>query len=149
MTDAFITLWEGTGIRGFATDWGQLVMILVGLLLLFLAIKKGFEPLLLLPIGFGCILANIPAAGLLDHGAGAEFDSYHSAYVIQHPELDEDDRSKKNVLVTYNAEKKAEFVATQTAGKTGQERYHQYHRRCFERHRAGFFNRTNASRTGW
>ncbi|QBG49225.1 sodium ion-translocating decarboxylase subunit beta [Verrucomicrobia bacterium S94] len=39
-------------------------MILVGLLLIFLAIKKGFEPLLLLPIGFGAILTNIPMAGI-------------------------------------------------------------------------------------
>ena len=43
---------------------GQLVMILVGLLLIWLAIAKGFEPLLLLPIGFGAILTNIPAAGI-------------------------------------------------------------------------------------
>lgn len=43
---------------------GQAVMILVGLGLIFLAIKKGFEPLLLLPIGFGCILTNIPMAGI-------------------------------------------------------------------------------------
>ncbi len=45
---------------------GQFVMILVGLLLIFLAIKKGFEPLLLLPIGFGAILTNIPMAGIAD-----------------------------------------------------------------------------------
>ncbi len=45
---------------------GQLVMILVGLLLIYLAIAKGFEPLLLLPIGFGAILTNIPAAGISD-----------------------------------------------------------------------------------
>ncbi len=43
---------------------GQAVMILIGLLLLFLAIRKSFEPLLLVPIGFGGILANIPGAGL-------------------------------------------------------------------------------------
>lgn len=43
---------------------GQLVMILVGFLLLYLAIVRNFEPLLLVPIGFGGILANIPAAGL-------------------------------------------------------------------------------------
>ncbi|THB75498.1 MAG: sodium ion-translocating decarboxylase subunit beta [Gammaproteobacteria bacterium] len=41
-------------------------MLAVGLLLLFLAIKKGFEPLLLVPIGFGAILSNIPVAGLAD-----------------------------------------------------------------------------------
>ncbi len=43
---------------------GQAVMIAVGLLLIWLAIAKGFEPLLLLPIGFGCILTNIPMAGI-------------------------------------------------------------------------------------
>jgi len=47
---------------------GQFVMILVGLLLIFLAIKKGFEPLLLLPIGFGAILTNIPVAGIAELG---------------------------------------------------------------------------------
>lgn len=43
---------------------GQFVMIIVGLLLIYLAIAKGFEPLLLLPIGFGAILTNIPVAGI-------------------------------------------------------------------------------------
>ena len=43
---------------------GQLVMILIGFLLLYLAIVRNFEPLLLVPIGFGGILANIPVAGL-------------------------------------------------------------------------------------
>ncbi|MCK5157251.1 MAG: sodium ion-translocating decarboxylase subunit beta [Spirochaetales bacterium] len=52
--------WESTGLVNFT--WGQTVMILVGLGLLFLAIKKKFEPLLLVPIGFGAILANIPLA---------------------------------------------------------------------------------------
>ena len=47
---------------------GQLVMILVGLGLIYLAIAKGFEPLLLLPIGFGAILTNIPAAGIAELG---------------------------------------------------------------------------------
>lgn len=43
---------------------GQLIMIIVGLGLIYLAIAKGFEPLLLLPIGFGAILTNIPVAGI-------------------------------------------------------------------------------------
>ncbi len=43
-------------------------MIMVGALLLYLAIKRGFEPLLLLPIGFGAILSNIPQAGIADPG---------------------------------------------------------------------------------
>jgi len=59
-------LWESTGIYNF--EGPQIVMMLVGFLLLFLAIKKGFEPLLLLPIGFGAILSNIPVAGISDPG---------------------------------------------------------------------------------
>ncbi len=47
---------------------GHLVMIGVGCLLLYLGIKKGFEPLLLVPIGFGAILVNIPLAGLMEPG---------------------------------------------------------------------------------
>ncbi|AXS85106.1 sodium ion-translocating decarboxylase subunit beta [Marinobacter sp. Arc7-DN-1] len=57
-----MTLWTGSGL--FNMTPGQGVMIAVGLLLLYLAIRKGFEPLLLVPIGFGGILANIPEAGL-------------------------------------------------------------------------------------
>jgi len=61
---AFSQLWQTTGLLGFlsAGGWGNAVMILVGFVLLYLAISKGFEPLLLIPIGFGCILANIPYA---------------------------------------------------------------------------------------
>ena len=62
--DKLTTLWTSTGL--YHMEWGQLVMILVGLGLLFLAIRKRFEPLLLVPIGFGGILANIPAAGLAE-----------------------------------------------------------------------------------
>lgn len=59
-------LWASTALANF--EIGQIVMMLVGCLLLFLAIKKGFEPLLLLPIGFGAILANIPLAGFTEPG---------------------------------------------------------------------------------
>lgn len=44
--------------------WGQLLMMLVGATLIYLAVSKKFEPLLLLPIGFGAILSNIPVAGI-------------------------------------------------------------------------------------
>ncbi|WP_286810953.1 sodium ion-translocating decarboxylase subunit beta, partial [Marinobacter sp. UBA2678] len=60
--DKLMTLWTGSGL--FNMELGQVIMIAIGLLLLFLAIRKGFEPLLLVPIGFGGILANIPEAGL-------------------------------------------------------------------------------------
>jgi oxaloacetate decarboxylase beta subunit len=59
-------LWHSTGIYNF--EGPQLIMMLVGFLLLFLAIKKGFEPLLLVPIGFGAILSNIPLAGIAEPG---------------------------------------------------------------------------------
>ncbi len=72
--DGLLTLWRETGIANF--ELGQIVMILVGCLLLFLAIRKGFEPLLLLPIGFGAILANIPNAGFTEPG-GLLYYVYH------------------------------------------------------------------------
>ncbi|MDG1814278.1 MAG: sodium ion-translocating decarboxylase subunit beta [Porticoccaceae bacterium] len=56
-----LSLWASSGLAQL--QLGQLVMMVVGLGLLFLAINKGFEPLLLVPIGFGTILANIPGAG--------------------------------------------------------------------------------------
>jgi len=78
-------LWTSTGIHGFLqrspdkvqkdgeTKKGQagifkLVMIFVGLLLIYLGVAKGFEPLLLIPIGFGGILANIPYANIAEPG---------------------------------------------------------------------------------
>lgn len=59
----------GTGFAGFFAEggWKSLVMILVAFLLLYLAIKKKYEPLLLLPIAFGMMLANLPFAGLGAH----------------------------------------------------------------------------------
>ena len=60
--DKLLTLWNSSGLAQIHS--GQLLMILIGLMLLFLAIRRGFEPLLLVPIGFGGILANIPGAGL-------------------------------------------------------------------------------------
>lgn len=53
-------------INGFAhLDWRSVVMIIVGFVLLWLGIKKDCEPLLLVPIGFGCVLTNIPLADLM------------------------------------------------------------------------------------
>ncbi|MBM4152136.1 MAG: sodium ion-translocating decarboxylase subunit beta [Kiritimatiellaceae bacterium] len=58
---------EGVVHKGLLPEGaGQFVMILVGLGLIYLAIAKGFEPLLLIPIGFGAILTNIPVAGIAD-----------------------------------------------------------------------------------
>jgi len=60
------TLWLSTGLANF--EIGQVIMMLVGCGLLYLAIAKSFEPLLLLPMGFGAILTNIPAAGFSEVG---------------------------------------------------------------------------------
>jgi oxaloacetate decarboxylase beta subunit len=68
-------LWDNTGLQQMV--WGQGLMLLIGMLLLYLAIVKKFEPLLLLPIGFGAILANIPGAGIAE-GAGI----LHVFYVV-------------------------------------------------------------------
>lgn len=53
-----------SGLNGFTAQNG--IMLLIGIILLYLAIGKGFEPLLLAPIAFGCLLANLPKSGILD-----------------------------------------------------------------------------------
>jgi oxaloacetate decarboxylase beta subunit len=62
MENGLIQIWESTGLANFT--WGQLLMSGIGILLIYLAIAKEFEPLLLIPIGFGGLLANIPVAGI-------------------------------------------------------------------------------------
>jgi len=64
--DKLLQIWHSSGV--YQVQPGQVVMMAVGLLLLYLAIKRNFEPLLLIPIGFGGILANIPGAGLAESG---------------------------------------------------------------------------------
>ena len=59
---SFSNLWLRTGLANLS--WPQLLMIFISLLLIYLAIRKQYEPLLLLPIGFGGILANIPIADI-------------------------------------------------------------------------------------
>ncbi|OQB49737.1 MAG: Oxaloacetate decarboxylase beta chain [bacterium ADurb.Bin157] len=62
LSESLGKLWQSTGLYNF--ELGQVIMIIVGLVLLYLAISKEFEPLLLLPIGFGGILSNIPVANI-------------------------------------------------------------------------------------
>lgn len=64
--DKLYTLWQSTALAHF--EPGQIIMMVVGLLLLYLAIVRKFEPLLLLPIGFGALLTNIPLAGFSEAG---------------------------------------------------------------------------------
>jgi oxaloacetate decarboxylase beta subunit len=60
--DSLQALWAATGVANI--ELGQILMTGVGGLLIYLAIRRGFEPLLLIPIGFGAILANIPVADM-------------------------------------------------------------------------------------
>ena len=64
--DQLSLLWTNTGL--YQMSWGQGLMLLVGILLIYLAIVRKFEPLLLLPIGFGALLSNIPGANLAIDG---------------------------------------------------------------------------------
>lgn len=72
--DTITTLWETTGFN--ALSFGMLLMMLVGFVLIYLAVVHKFEPLLLLPIGFGAVLTNIPLTGLNDEG-GLLYYLYH------------------------------------------------------------------------
>ncbi|MEM7565095.1 MAG: sodium ion-translocating decarboxylase subunit beta [Pseudomonadota bacterium] len=62
MEQGLLQLWASTGLYNLTP--GQVAMIVVGSVLIYLAISRNFEPLLLIPIGFGGILANIPIAGI-------------------------------------------------------------------------------------
>ncbi|MDA7795155.1 sodium ion-translocating decarboxylase subunit beta [Porticoccaceae bacterium] len=70
-----LSLWASSGLAQIVG--GQLVMMLVGFVLLYLAISRGFEPLLLVPIGFGTILANMPGTDFLEAG-GLLYMIYHA-----------------------------------------------------------------------
>ena len=61
---ALQSVWNDSGFSAFTM--GHAIMMLVGIILLYLAIGKGFEPLLLSPIAFGCLLANVPTTGFED-----------------------------------------------------------------------------------
>ena len=87
--EILLNLWESSGFArifsGFvgAMTWQNVVMLAIGCVLLYLAIVKKFEPLLLCGIAFGCILTNLPGAGLYnqqlwDNFMNAEHADYHS-----------------------------------------------------------------------
>ena len=66
MSEAIVNGLYGLVAGFLSMHWSNPIMIVVGLILLYLGIKKDIEPVLLVPIGFGCILVNIPLAGLMD-----------------------------------------------------------------------------------
>ena len=68
--------WELTGFAN--AEWGNIIMLLVGLFFIWLAIKKNFEPMLLVPIGFGILIGNVP----FNTGAGLEVGIYEQGSVL-------------------------------------------------------------------
>ena len=64
LTEVILDFFQQTGFAHLT--WQQVVMIGVAGILIYLAIKKKYEPLLLLPIAFGMLLTNLPLAGLMD-----------------------------------------------------------------------------------
>ena len=85
MTDAILEFLRQTVFYfiggGFLTEgWKYAVMITISLVLLYLAIKKQFEPLLLIGIAFGMLLTNLPGAGLYNEALWSEFMTEGSKY---------------------------------------------------------------------
>ena len=64
MWNDILSFLQNTGFALIANDWRVVVMLLISFFLLYLAIAKKYEPLLLLPIAFGMLLTNLPGAGL-------------------------------------------------------------------------------------
>ena len=66
MSDVILEFWKSTGLNGFFEgNWKNLIMIAISLVLIYLAIKKEFEPYLLVPIAFGMLLVNLPFTNLM------------------------------------------------------------------------------------
>ncbi|MFV8817079.1 sodium ion-translocating decarboxylase subunit beta [Haliea sp. E17] len=118
--DELLRLWASSGLAQFS--FGQGFMILVGLLLLYLAIERKFEPLLLVPIGFGGILANIP-------GAGMAYSAVENAILAGDPAIQQSlaalfqvpaDTAAKTLLAAYDGDLAAtRSAATQLALDAG------------------------------
>ena len=83
--EILLELWNGSGfnaiIGGFTTGgWQNLVMLIIACVLLYLAIVKKFEPLLLVGIAFGCLLSNLPNAGLYHPELWTQFMAHEIGY---------------------------------------------------------------------
>ena len=83
--EVLLNLWNSSGfasiISGFTVGgWQNLVMIIIACVLLYLGIGKKFEPLLLVGIAFGCLLSNLPAAGLYHQELWTKFMAHEIGY---------------------------------------------------------------------
>ncbi len=81
--DMFVAMAKGTGIANFSL--AHIIMICFGILFIWFGIKKKFEPFLLVPLGIGCILVNVPGTGLMDVGGLLHFNYLGIAAVIYPP----------------------------------------------------------------
>ncbi len=85
--DKVVKFCETSGIAGLFADWRYLVMLIISCFLIYLAIGKQYEPLLLLPIAFGMLLANLPGAEMFHNNLWVDFldensPNYHSYSTI-------------------------------------------------------------------
>ncbi|CAA0125890.1 Oxaloacetate decarboxylase beta chain [BD1-7 clade bacterium] len=113
------SLWASSGIAQIAG--GQAIMVLVCFGLLYLAIQRGFEPLLLVPIGFGGVLANIPGAGLAFSGVENAIYSAEPAVLdaLGHA-LNVQWENGKDLMYAYNNASHGEVLAAKhVAGDAG------------------------------
>lgn len=87
--EAILKFCQDTGFYRFTQDgnWKCLIMIGIAFFLIFLAIKKGFEPLLLIPIAFGMLMTNLPGANMFHEilfaGGHVQWDLFHGAVITQ------------------------------------------------------------------
>ena len=83
--EILLDLWKDSGFSAIISDftsggWQNLVMLVIACVLLYLAIVKKFEPLLLCGIAFGCLLTNLPGAGLYNKGLWDQFMAHKIGY---------------------------------------------------------------------
>ena len=86
-------IFAGSGFAAIPTDWRQLVMIVIACVLLYMGIGKGYEPLLMVPIAFGMLLANLPLTGLFNepnvaaHSVGFMWVLYQGVQYAIYPSI--------------------------------------------------------------
>lgn len=115
--ESLLRLWNDTGIAHI--EGGQAFMMLVGFGMLYLAIKKGFEPLLLLPIAVGTLMVNIPSAGLGWSAAEGAIRSADPALLAQFRDLFglAADATVHNILDAYHSAESALYKKALLLGK--------------------------------
>jgi len=90
-TQVITAIASGSGFAALPTDWRQVVMILIACVLLYMGIGKGYEPLLMVPIAFGMLLANLPLTGLFnppaDHSVGFMWVLYQGVEYAIYPSI--------------------------------------------------------------